>query len=82
LREGPPQILRRDEGFALWPRAKVPELNVAERTEGFREVVLGLSDRAAIRESKRCLQCDLRLQMRCNPTPLAMGCVNAGRWII
>ncbi len=40
-------------------RTEVPALPVAERLKSFRLVELGLDERAAIREAKRCLRCDL-----------------------
>jgi hypothetical protein len=48
---------------------KVPELDLSLRHQGFQEVALGYADESAIREAKRCLQCDLRLYMGCNPFP-------------
>jgi hypothetical protein len=59
----------RQEGFAVWPREKAPELDVQRRHESFREVALGFTDEQAMKETKRCLQCDLRLTMACNPAP-------------
>jgi len=41
------------------PRIEVPALPVAERLKGFDQVELGLSDKMAIKEAKRCLRCDL-----------------------
>jgi NADPH-dependent glutamate synthase beta subunit-like oxidoreductase len=68
-RRDPDPCLGRDEGFASWPREKVPELDAATRTNGFQEVAVGYSDEQASREAKRCLQCDLRLDLGCNPVP-------------
>jgi formate dehydrogenase beta subunit len=59
----------RNEGFAAWPREKVRETEAGKRHESFEEVALGLTDEQAVREAKRCLQCDLRLYMACNPSP-------------
>ncbi len=59
----------RNEGFAAWPREKVPETEVQKRHESFREVALGYTDEQAVKEAKRCLQCDLRLYMASNPSP-------------
>jgi formate dehydrogenase (NADP+) beta subunit len=64
----------RHEGFAAWLREKAPELDVDRRHESFQEVVLGFTDEQAAREAKRCLQCDLRLYMTCNPSP-------PGKWL-
>jgi NADH-quinone oxidoreductase subunit F len=41
------------------PRVEVPALPVAERLKGFDQVELGLSEKMAIKEAKRCLRCDL-----------------------
>jgi formate dehydrogenase beta subunit len=59
----------RNEGFAAWPREKVPETEVQKRHESFLEVALGYTDDQAVKEAKRCLQCDLRLYMAGNPSP-------------
>ena len=32
-------------------------------------MALGFTDEQALKEAKRCLQCDLRLTMACNPSP-------------
>jgi NADPH-dependent glutamate synthase beta subunit-like oxidoreductase len=68
-RGNPDAHLGRDEGFASWAREKVPELDAAIRIKGFQEIAVGYSDEQAAREAKRCLQCDLRLQLGCNPVP-------------
>jgi hypothetical protein len=66
-RDAPDPVLGRDEGFAARPREKVRELEAAKRGEGFDEVDLGYGDAQAVQEARRCLQCDLRLHMGCNP---------------
>jgi hypothetical protein len=68
-RAAPDQYLGRDDGFASWPREKVPELVLEVRRQGFKEVSLGFADEQALREAKRCLQCDLRLYLQGNPAP-------------
>jgi NADPH-dependent glutamate synthase beta subunit-like oxidoreductase len=68
-RGNPDVYLGRDEGFAFWSREKVPELDAAIRIKDFQEVALGYGDEQAAREAKRCLQCDLRLHLGCNPAP-------------
>jgi len=40
-------------------RTEVPVLPVAERLKNFKLVELGLDEKAAVREAKRCLRCDL-----------------------
>ncbi|UCH23000.1 MAG: FAD-dependent oxidoreductase [Deltaproteobacteria bacterium] len=59
----------KDEGFAAWPREKVPELEIEARHQSFQEVSLGYQDDQAIKEANRCLQCDVRLFLGCNPSP-------------
>jgi len=68
-RDVPSQYLGRDEGFSSWPREQVPEMEVEKRHHGFDEVALGFEAEQAMKEAKRCLQCDLRLYMKCNPSP-------------
>ena len=68
-RDAPNQYLGRDEGFSSWPRENVPKMAVKKRHEGFEEVALGYGPDQALKEAKRCLQCDLRLYMGCNPAP-------------
>lgn len=68
-RDAPDQHIGRDEGFASWPREKIPELELKARHQGFQEVVLGYEDEQAIKEARRCLQCDLRLYLESNPSP-------------
>jgi len=68
-RDAPNQHIGRDEGFAMWAREKVPEIEPGARHQGFSEVALGFSDDEAVKEAARCLQCDLRLYMCSNPSP-------------
>jgi formate dehydrogenase beta subunit len=65
----PNPYVGRDEGFAYWSREKMRELDRAARKGGFSEVALGYDEEQAVKEAKRCLQCDLRLYMACNPSP-------------
>ena len=67
----PDPVLGRDEGFASFPRENVPELDVETRIKGFQEIVTGYSHETAVKEAGRCLQCDLRLHLRCNSSPPA-----------
>lgn len=48
-----------DEGFASWAREKVPEIEMGIRHQGFNEVELGYENKQAVKEVRRCLQCDL-----------------------
>jgi formate dehydrogenase (NADP+) beta subunit len=68
-REVPGRHLGRHEGFASWPREKVPELALEKCRDGFEEVFLGFTDQQALKEAARCLQCDLRLHIGSNPSP-------------
>jgi NADPH-dependent glutamate synthase beta subunit-like oxidoreductase len=68
-RDVPDPHIGRDEGFALWPRQKVPELELEARHRGFEEVALGYDDDQGMKEAQRCLQCDLRLYLKSNPSP-------------
>ena len=71
LRDNPDPFLGRDEGFATFPRENVPELDVETRIKDFQEITTGFSDETAVQEARRCLQCDLRLHLRCNFSPPA-----------
>ena len=59
----PKAWLGREEGFAYKHRAVMPALQVEKRVGNFAEVELGLDEKLAIEEAKRCLRCDLRLQI-------------------
>jgi NADPH-dependent glutamate synthase beta subunit-like oxidoreductase len=52
-----------DEGFADWRREKVPARPPAERINDFKPIETGYEPAQAIREARRCLQCDIRLQI-------------------
>lgn len=68
-RELPDPYIGREEAFASRTREKVPELEEEVRVQGFDEVVLGYKKEQALREAGRCLQCDLRLYIKENPSP-------------
>jgi NADPH-dependent glutamate synthase beta subunit-like oxidoreductase len=61
--EKPSPCLGRDDGFADKARVQMPSLALEQRLGGFAEVELGFDEEMAIAEAKRCLQCDLRLQI-------------------
>ena len=63
------QYLGEAPGFAKQEREEVPELEPEIRTQSFDEIYTGYDHEQAIKEAKRCLQCDLRLYMGCNPGP-------------
>jgi NADPH-dependent glutamate synthase beta subunit-like oxidoreductase/NAD-dependent dihydropyrimidine dehydrogenase PreA subunit len=55
--------LGREEDFPFRRRAKMPTLPIEKRSGNFAEVELGLDKKTAFEEAKRCLRCDLRLQI-------------------
>jgi len=61
--EKPSPWLGREEDFALRHRAKMQSLPVERRRGNFAEVELGFDEKMAVEEAKRCLRCDLRLQI-------------------
>lgn len=60
--------LGKEEGFADKPMVKMPVLSMEERA-GFGQIELGYDESSAMEEAKRCLRCDLRLTLGCNPLP-------------
>jgi len=62
--EKPNPWLGREEGFAYKKRTEMPTIPVEKRLGNFAEVELGFDEKAAVEEAKRCLRCDLRLQIR------------------
>ena len=56
----------RAEGFADMARVADPTLPVAERFPGFHEVALGFDAESAVREARRCLNCDLEIKLALN----------------
>ncbi len=73
VRSAPDHFLGRDEGFATWTRENIPKLNPSTRIRGFEEITKDYDDVQAAREARRCLQCDLRLNLGCNPVPPRPG---------
>ena len=61
--EKPEPGLGRREGFARENRFENPRLAPDERVISFCRIVHDLDEKAAVAESHRCLQCDLRLKM-------------------
>jgi thioredoxin reductase len=62
--EKPNPWLGREEGFGSRRRADMPSLPLEKRLGNFAEVELGLDEKTAVNEAKRCLRCDLRLEIR------------------
>ena len=61
--EVPPVIFGPDEEITM--EREYPDiLDVAARAGNFREVELGMSEAAAIKEAKRCLRCDLQTGLK------------------
>ena len=58
-----PYTGKREEGFADLKRAEMPTIPLSERRNGFSEVELGFNEEQAKEEAKRCLQCDLEIQL-------------------
>ena len=61
--EKPKAWLGKEEGFADKPRVRMSCLPMEERLKGFAEIELGFDEPLAVEEAKRCLRCDLRLQL-------------------
>jgi NADPH-dependent glutamate synthase beta subunit-like oxidoreductase len=53
----------REEGFADRSRVREPRLPVEQRINNFSEIALGFAKQRACEEARRCLRCDLRLQI-------------------
>ena len=61
--EKPDPLLGREEDFLERHRAGMPSRSVEKRHGNFAEVELGFDEKTAVEEAKRCLRCDLRLQI-------------------
>ena len=61
--EKPDPWLGREEGFAAKRRVPIPYLPVERRLQDFSTVELGFDEEKAVEEAKRCLRCDLRLEI-------------------
>jgi NADPH-dependent glutamate synthase beta subunit-like oxidoreductase len=58
-----PHIDKSEAGFADLKRVIMTTLPVSQRHEGFDEVENGFNEEEAAQEAKRCLQCDLEIQL-------------------
>jgi NADPH-dependent glutamate synthase beta subunit-like oxidoreductase len=56
--------LGRDENFVYQHRCEMSCVPVEQRVSNFSEIVRGYDEEAALEESQRCLQCDLRLKIK------------------
>jgi len=61
--EKPDPWLGREEDFLKRHHAEMPTLPIEKRHGNFTEVELGFDEKMAVEEAKRCLRCDLRLQI-------------------
>lgn len=52
-----------DGDFAAQPRAVMPHLSLGERQASFDPVELGFDEATALSEARRCLRCNLRLEL-------------------
>jgi NADPH-dependent glutamate synthase beta subunit-like oxidoreductase len=59
-----PAWIGREEGFVSQNRIEIPTLPASKRTGDFSLLEQSLEEGSAIREAKRCLQCDLRLHLQ------------------
>jgi len=51
-----------EKELAKMKRPKMPRLRVSARKKNFKEVELGLTEKAAIKEARRCLRCELQTE--------------------
>jgi len=61
--EEPETWLGSEENFAYQRRCEMPHTPVEQRLSSFSETEHGYNEEAALKESLRCLQCDLRLKI-------------------
>lgn len=61
--EEPGAWLGRGEDFAYWHRCEVSLMPPKQRLNSFNKIVRGYDEEAALKESLRCLQCDLRFKI-------------------
>ncbi|NWF93676.1 MAG: FAD-dependent oxidoreductase [Syntrophaceae bacterium] len=58
---------KREKGFADLKRSDPPKSPLSERCHTFSEVVRSFNDEEAVKEARRCLQCDLELRLAREP---------------
>jgi len=59
----PESVLGLEEGFAQMNRCEEPLIPAEERIKSFCKVVRDIDEKEADHESRRCLQCDLRMKI-------------------
>jgi len=62
-------FIGREEGFSILEREKVNYIDAHKRRLNFNPFELTYEEDSAIKEGSRCLRCDLRLNLRHNPSP-------------
>jgi NADPH-dependent glutamate synthase beta subunit-like oxidoreductase/NAD-dependent dihydropyrimidine dehydrogenase PreA subunit len=77
--EEPKVWLGREENFARQHRREIFCMPVEQRLSSFSEIDHGYDDEAALEESLRCLQCDLRLKISTVKFPPKRGSMKGGR---
>jgi formate dehydrogenase beta subunit len=68
-KDTPSPFVGRQKDFAYLKRQPLPERRPEERVKDFRAVELGYTAGQAVEEAKRCLKCQLRLQIKENVLP-------------
>jgi len=63
--------LGREERFAYRERAEIPALPLDKRLHGFSQVECSFDEKTAVEEAKRCLRCQLRLEISKAPLPVS-----------
>jgi NADPH-dependent glutamate synthase beta subunit-like oxidoreductase len=72
-------VLGRDEGFADWKRGHLKSIPIEKRKTTFEQVEIGFDVATAMKEAKRCYNCNLRLEIpkvKLPPAEEAQGRVN------
>jgi len=59
----PERRIGSEGNFASLRRESMPYLSLAGRQKSFDTIELGYDESIALRETRRCLRCDLRLQI-------------------
>lgn len=76
--EEPKACLGPGEDFAYQHLCKMPQIPVEQRLSGFDEIGQGYGGKAGLKESLRCLQCDLRLKISSVKFPPKRGSTKGG----
>jgi formate dehydrogenase beta subunit len=76
--EEPKACLGPGDGFAYQRLCEMPQIPVDQRLNGFDEIEQGYDRKAGLKESLRCLQCDLRLKISSVKLPPKRGSTKGG----